>query len=227
MPDKELSELVETYKNAFQMENPYHSILENMKEGFQLISFDWCYLYVNTTVIEQSKFSREELIGHKMTDKYPGFENTTTFKILKQCMDERIAKSIENKFTFPDNTIGWFDLSVQPVKEGLFILSMDITKRKEAESLKEQHINEIEQLLYKISHEVRQPVCQLEGFSYLLDKDLISATELNIFLKSIKEAIGQLNHSTKALTEFVSEMKMNADNDLPYSLYPRRAGKTG
>lgn len=204
------------------MDNLHHSILENMKEGFQLIGFDWRYLYVNRTVIEQSKFPKEELIGHKMTDKYPGFENTAAFKVLKQCMDERISQNVENEFTFPDNTRGWFDLSVQPAEEGLIILSMDITKRKEADLLKEQHINKIEQLLYKISHEVRKPVCQLEGFSYLLDKDLISATEFNIILKSIKEAVGELNHSTKVLTEFVSEMKMNADNNFSDS----HGGKT-
>ena len=40
---------------------------------------------------------------------------------------------MEIKFVFPDGNAGWFDLSIQPVPEGVFILSVDITERKKAE----------------------------------------------------------------------------------------------
>ena len=41
--------------------------------------------------------------------------------------------TFENEFTYADGTSGWFELRVQPVPAGLFILSIDITARVEAE----------------------------------------------------------------------------------------------
>ena len=53
-------------------------------------------------------------------------------------MSKRKHNHLENLFYFPDGSYGWFDLSIQPVPEGVFILSIDITERKLAErSLRE------------------------------------------------------------------------------------------
>jgi signal transduction histidine kinase len=48
-------------------------------------------------------------------------------------MQSRRARNLETEFHYGDGESAWFQLSVQPVPEGLFILSLDITKRKEAE----------------------------------------------------------------------------------------------
>jgi len=45
-------------------------------------------------------------------------------------MVKRTIEKFENEFQYPDGTRGWFELSVHPVEEGLFILSLDITSRK-------------------------------------------------------------------------------------------------
>ncbi|MBN8697345.1 MAG: SpoIIE family protein phosphatase [Bacteroidetes bacterium] len=109
------------------------STLNHLLEGFQLISYDYKYLYVNDTVVKQSKFSRKELVGFTMMEKYPGIENTEMFRILSECMTNRSSKQIENEFHYPDGSTDWFELHMQPVPEGVFILSIDISKRKRAE----------------------------------------------------------------------------------------------
>ena len=48
-------------------------------------------------------------------------------------MNERVAVSFENEFTFPDGHKAWFDARVEPVPDGIFILSLDITERKQVE----------------------------------------------------------------------------------------------
>ena len=68
-----------------------------------------------------------------MMEKYPGIENTMLFQTLQRCMYRRISEKIENEFTYPDGTKGWFELRIEPVPEGLFILSIDISDRKKAE----------------------------------------------------------------------------------------------
>jgi PAS domain S-box-containing protein len=113
----------------------FNRILDRMLEGVQIIGNDWTYKYLNEEAIKHSSFEREQLIGRTMMEVYPGIENTTLFATLRQCMTDRIALTFDNHFVFPDQTSGWFELSVQPVPEGLFILSVDITERKRAEDL--------------------------------------------------------------------------------------------
>jgi len=55
------------------------------------------------------------------------------YAILRRCMEDREPRKMENQFIFPDGKIGWFELSIQPAEEGIFILSTEITERKLAE----------------------------------------------------------------------------------------------
>lgn len=111
----------------------YHTILNSVLEGFQIIDFNFRYVYLNPTAIVQSHYREEEILGCTMTELYPGIEHTELFRILTHCMEERSIRYIENEFIYPDKTQGWFELRIQPVVEGLLILSIDITERKKAE----------------------------------------------------------------------------------------------
>ncbi|MEO8822894.1 MAG: PAS domain S-box protein [Ginsengibacter sp.] len=163
-------------KEAIEKERQYRFLLQNMREGIQVIGFDWRYVYVNNSAVTQSKFSGKELLGHTMMEKYPGIENTDMFKTLQTCMKERVAKIIENDFFFPDGTKECFELSIQPVPEGLFILSMDITARKKSQeklaeytaSLKSSN-KELERFAYVASHDLQEPLRMVSSFLNLLE----------------------------------------------------------
>ncbi|MCW5907162.1 MAG: PAS domain S-box protein [Chitinophagales bacterium] len=107
--------------------------LDNMIEGVQIIGFNWEYIYMNNTALKQNRLPWEDLKGYTLLEKYPGIETTPVFKTLERCMTERTPQEMETEFTFPDGLKRWFQLSVQPVAEGIFILSIDITERKIAE----------------------------------------------------------------------------------------------
>ncbi|MBI5323768.1 MAG: PAS domain S-box protein, partial [Ignavibacteriae bacterium] len=111
----------------------YYNTLESMLEGCQIINRDWRYTYVNNAALRQGRKTKKELLGKTMMESYPGIDNTELFSVLKRCMNERISATIENEFTFQDGSTGWFDLSIQPIPEGIFILSGDITERKRFE----------------------------------------------------------------------------------------------
>ncbi|HEU5054528.1 MAG TPA: ATP-binding protein [Hanamia sp.] len=114
-------------------EQQYRFLIENMREGIQVIGYDWRYLYVNNSLERQSKYPKDHLVGKTMMEEYPGIETTEMFKVLEDCMTNRKSTIIENVFLYPDGSKGCMELSIQPVPEGLFILSMDITERKNAE----------------------------------------------------------------------------------------------
>lgn len=122
-----------------QSEARYHQILDSMMEGCQIIDFDWRYVYVNETAARQGRYSPEALLNRTVMEVYPGIETTELFATLRHCMETRESRRIENQFTFPDGRPGWFELSIQPAPSGLFILSTDITERKQAEARLGQH----------------------------------------------------------------------------------------
>jgi len=113
-----------------ESESRLQSVLENMLEGCQIIGFDWNLIYLNRTADSLINIPREQLIGKSFINLYPGFKETETYIALKHCLEERIPSRIETQLEFPDGSLRWFNLSIQPVPEGAFILSIDITERK-------------------------------------------------------------------------------------------------
>jgi PAS domain S-box-containing protein len=111
-----------------------HSTLDNLMEGCQIVDRDWRYVYLNPVAAEHGRKSVKELVGRTMLEAYPGIERTEMFRVLRRCMESRKPAAMENEFPAPDGSTGWFQLVVQPVAEGLFILSLDITERKRTET---------------------------------------------------------------------------------------------
>ncbi len=116
-----------------EAEERYRSTLDNMLEGCQIIDFNFRYLYLNDVAAMQGKHTKEEFLGRTMMEIYPGIEKTEMFNLLKRCIEDRALYSIENEFVYPDGTKSWFYLKMEPIPEGVFIISDDITKQKEAQ----------------------------------------------------------------------------------------------
>ncbi len=112
--------------------NHIHQILDHMLEGCQIIGHDWQYLYLNEAACAQSHLSKEQLLGRKMMDVFPGIENTAMFQQLHKCMEQRQPVRFNNEFSYPDLTSGWFDISVLPVEEGILVMSLDLSLVREA-----------------------------------------------------------------------------------------------
>ncbi len=136
---RDVSERKEREQMILANELKYQHTLDHMLEGVRILDNDLRYLYVNEACIAQSRTTRENLIGRTLMEVFPGFENSTLYPVFMTCLDTGESRFTETEFVFPDGHKGWFELSIQRVPEGLFILSIDITDRKQAEEkMKEQ-----------------------------------------------------------------------------------------
>lgn len=197
------------YKNNKDYLNTFDSLLE----GFQVISRDWEYLYVNETVVKQSKCnSKLDLIGKTMMACFPGIENTDMFKVLEKCMKERISEVMENQFTFPDGSKGWFELRIEPVEEGIFILSMDVSERKNSEETRKEHVKNLEELLFFTSHNLRQPITNIMGISGIILSDRVNKNELQKITGYIKESVQNLDNFSRELTQRMNQLKLESED---------------
>ncbi len=144
----------------------YMSTLDTMLAGCQLIGHDFRYIYVNDAVLRHGRRGRDELIGRTMMECYPGIENTPMFGVLRRCMEERIPSNIENEFAHADGTTSFFELSMQPVPEGVFIVSIDVTERKSAELNAQRQLARLQSLR-------------------AIDMSILSSTDLRLTLKTV------------------------------------------
>jgi PAS domain S-box-containing protein len=161
--ERELAERKRSEEALRESEERYRSTLDAMLEGCQIIGYDWRYLYVNDTAAGHGRKTKDQLLGRTMMEEYPGIESSEMFPFLRRCMEERIPHRMENEFTFPDGDKGWFELLIQPVAEGIFVLSLDITERKQAEEELKQHREHLEELVRERTAELHRAVNLMAG----------------------------------------------------------------
>jgi PAS domain S-box-containing protein len=129
-----LAEVLDTNRRPDNLGAVLRHALDALQEGFQIISVDFTYLYVNPQAASHGRRAPDELLGRKMHECYPGIEETPLFAELKRCMATRTSSIFENEFMFPDGERRWFEVRIQPVPDGLCVYSLDIQRRKDAEA---------------------------------------------------------------------------------------------
>jgi PAS domain S-box-containing protein len=130
---RNVAKIILSKKHGKERSELLTDILDHLSEGIQIISDDWRYLYLNDAAVRHSAYNRNELIGKTMMEIYPGIEDTAMFGALRDCMGGGVERQMENKFVFPDGSVGWFRLNIQPIPEGIVVLSVDVTIHKKIE----------------------------------------------------------------------------------------------
>ena len=195
----------------------YRHTLDDMLEGCQIIGLDWRYIYLNDVADRHNRRSKDELLGQKYMDMWPGIESTEVFAAMRRCMEERIPHSMENEFIFPDGGNGWFELRIYPVPEGIVILSIDITGRKRAEHQLANYAERLEETVRERTRELNETQEQLVRHEKLATLGQLAGSighELRNPLGVISNAIYFLKLAQPDASDMVREYLQIMENEL-------------
>lgn len=104
-----------------------YRIFDTFAEGVQVINPEGEYLYLNEAAAKQARRTIEQLLGASMQKEYPGAQQTELIDNIRFCRSEKKRMVMINEFTFPDKTTGRFMLRMEPIEEGVLIMSVDVS----------------------------------------------------------------------------------------------------
>ncbi|MBC8984177.1 PAS domain S-box protein [Pedobacter sp. N36a] len=175
-------------------------------------------IHVNQRFCEVSKFSRQELLGQNHRIINSGFHPKEFLKKMWTTIGTGQVWHGEIKNQAKDGSFYWVDSVIVPIKDSLgkpvqyLSLRTLISERKEKEEKdRKDQVNAMEEMLFKISHELRQPVVKILGLSDLIDDSRNSPEDLKIIIEGIKESAIMLDNYTRELAGFVHKIRSEQD----------------
>jgi PAS domain S-box-containing protein len=200
----DITERNQALEKIKESETRYRNILESITDAFVSIDRQWRYTYANETATKILYKSREELLGKVVWEVFPDSPEVFNNGI-HQAMSKNILTSFE---TFYPVVNTWYECHCYPSQQGLNIFFSDITSRKQAETSLQKYAKELETanqemeaFNYSASHDLRQPLRAMEGFSELLIeeyRDKLDATG--------KDYLDRIRKAGQYLSELIDDM---------------------
>jgi two-component system, cell cycle sensor histidine kinase and response regulator CckA len=177
--------------------------LANLLEGIQVIGRDWTYLYLNDAAARHGRRPGPELLGRTMMECYPGIEESDMFAALRRVMETGQPERMLNEFTFPSGEHGWFELLMEPVPDGVCILSIDTTDRRavEAQLRQAQKLEAIGRLAGGIVHDFNNLLTVILGYAEFA-RDSLATGQASADLAEIQRAGERATRLTRQLLTF-------------------------
>ncbi len=209
---RDISEHKRSEKKVKQSEQKYRTLIDTMREGIIVLNNKDEIVYVNDRVLELLGYTQGELI-----------EKTINQILLSRGLDQESYQILENRIkTKPEQyelqlrrkqgDSLWVWISSNPIKAeqseylGTILAVADINSLKIAQNEIISVNNEMENLLYRASHDLKGPISSVEGVIGLLKIEKKDDVLVQNYVNMMEKRVKNLSELIKNLT-VVSSIK--------------------
>ncbi len=126
-------------EKSIQLRNTF----DTLSEGLQIIDFNYRYQYVNDAAVRHCQQPRNELLGQYIISNARPADDDFTGLALRRCMETREPIVLDCVSNFCGRMPGLFDVTLQPVPEGVLILSSEVSEQQRSEQQLRAKDNEL------------------------------------------------------------------------------------
>ena len=130
---RDVTERKQAEEDLQESEERYRLLLGSITDGIQLQDRELRYILVNDELARMAQMPKEKLLGSKMTDIFPGVEETLFYKTYNKVIETGEPAIASDEFVFEDGRRKWYEVHTYPAPEGILTIVTDITERKRAE----------------------------------------------------------------------------------------------
>jgi PAS domain S-box-containing protein len=200
-----------------ESEASYRRLLETAHEGIWMIGADGRTSYVNAMMASMLGYSAEEMNGKRLQD-YADEEDRERVSLELNRELAGTAAQQDLRFRRRDGSFVWTMLSMSPIRtdegefRGALAMVTDISERKRNEKELDRIVHnrtaelvasnkELEAFCYSVSHDLRQPLRAIDGFSRAVIEDLGEevSDEVRDHLQRVRRAANRMSELIDAL----------------------------
>jgi len=214
---RDISERKRSERKIKQSEQKYRTLIDTMREGIIVLNSKDEIVYVNERVLELLGHVQGELIG-KTIDKLlfsKEMDEESHITIQKRIKTKPEQYELQLRRKSRDSL--WVWVSSNPIKAdnieslGTILAVADVNSLKIAQNEIVSVNKEMEQLLYRASHDLKGPISSVEGVLNLFRIEKSEDTTVQQYTNMIETSVKKLSELIKDLTK-VSSIKQGKLN---------------
>lgn len=182
-----------------------------------IAGYDGFFKRINPAVSKLLGYSNDELYARPINDFVFHEDRKMTSGVREQLTKSKPLYNYENRYVTKGGEIVWLSWTSLPVESNqmIFAVAKDITHRKKLEGERNLHLSnltkanqDLKQLNYTTSHDLRAPVNNLLSIFDLLDVSKITDTETLEFINMLKSSAENLKQILNGYVDALSQKEI-------------------
>lgn len=172
---QDVSKRIKLENDLQESKNRYKQLIESISDGVYVIDYQWRCTLCNQSIARFVRKSVDKIIGYSLNDLFPKVKESVFFEKYAKVMETREFDKITDRFRNPEGEIGWYEVRIHPVPEGILCIASDVTEKVRYEKQLQEALNQAQRadqlkslFLANMSHEIRTPLNGIIGFVDLM-----------------------------------------------------------